>query len=161
MPLKHEKTTLKSCSYSAHTLFLQNCQLAQIQPKYQCLFHKNLPPRDFSIMALDRNGKKCRKVKNDKTYLYYNQNISVSKMGDLHILHMTYNWNIWQNHFLFYKREMSTNLSFIRCSEAAVNKKCVNVGLFTSNKDNLFSILTGMSIAGRQSGQLPTCVLAE
>ena len=26
---------------------------AQIQPKSQFLFHKNLPPRDFSIMTLD------------------------------------------------------------------------------------------------------------
>ena len=26
---------------------------AQIQPKYQFLFHKNLPPRNFSIMTLD------------------------------------------------------------------------------------------------------------
>ena len=25
---------------------------AQIQPKSQFLFHKNLPPRDFSIMTL-------------------------------------------------------------------------------------------------------------
>ena len=25
----------------------------QIQPKSQFLFHKNLPPRDFSIMTLD------------------------------------------------------------------------------------------------------------
>ena len=25
---------------------------AQIQPKYQFLFHKNLPPRDFSLMTL-------------------------------------------------------------------------------------------------------------
>ena len=25
---------------------------AQIQPKSQSLFHKNLPPRDFSIMTL-------------------------------------------------------------------------------------------------------------
>ena len=25
---------------------------AQIQPKSQLLFHKNLPPRDFSIMTL-------------------------------------------------------------------------------------------------------------
>ena len=27
---------------------------AQIQPKYQFLFHKNLPPRDISIMTLVR-----------------------------------------------------------------------------------------------------------
>ena len=27
-------------------------ELAQIQPKSQFLFHKNLPPRDFSIMSL-------------------------------------------------------------------------------------------------------------
>ena len=27
-------------------------KLAQIQPKSQFLFHKNLPPRDFSIMTL-------------------------------------------------------------------------------------------------------------
>ena len=26
---------------------------ARIQPKSQFLFHKNLPPRDFSIMTLD------------------------------------------------------------------------------------------------------------
>ena len=26
---------------------------AQIQPKSQFLFHKNLPPRDFSLMILD------------------------------------------------------------------------------------------------------------
>ena len=32
-----KKTDLKSC---------------QIQPKSQFLFHKNLPPRDFSIMTL-------------------------------------------------------------------------------------------------------------
>ena len=28
---------------------------AQIQPKSQFLFHKNLPPRDFSIMTLDKS----------------------------------------------------------------------------------------------------------
>ena len=27
-------------------------ELAQMQPKSQFLFHKNLPPRDFSIMTL-------------------------------------------------------------------------------------------------------------
>ena len=27
-------------------------KLAQIQPKSQFLFHKNLPPRDFSLMTL-------------------------------------------------------------------------------------------------------------
>ena len=27
-------------------------ELAQIQPKSQFLFHKNLPPRDFSLMTL-------------------------------------------------------------------------------------------------------------
>ena len=32
----------------------QYCQSAQIQPKSQFLFHKNLPPRDFSIMILGR-----------------------------------------------------------------------------------------------------------
>ena len=32
--------------------FFQYCQSAQIQPKPQFLFHKNLPPRDFSIMIL-------------------------------------------------------------------------------------------------------------
>ena len=32
--------------------FFQYCQLAQIQPKSQFLFHKNLPPRDFSIMTM-------------------------------------------------------------------------------------------------------------
>ena len=32
--------------------FLQYCQFAQIKPKYQFLLHKNLPPRDFSIMTL-------------------------------------------------------------------------------------------------------------
>ena len=30
-------------------LFFQWCHPAQIQPKSQILFHKNLPPRDFSI----------------------------------------------------------------------------------------------------------------
>ena len=29
---------------------------AQIQPKSQFLFHKNLPPRDFSIMTLGKAG---------------------------------------------------------------------------------------------------------
>ena len=28
---------------------------AQIQPKSQFLFHKNLPPRDFSLMTLHTN----------------------------------------------------------------------------------------------------------
>ena len=28
---------------------------AQIQPKSQFLFHKNLPPRDFSVMILGAN----------------------------------------------------------------------------------------------------------
>ena len=37
---------------SAQTLFFQYSQLAQIQPKSQFLFQKNLPPRDFSIMTL-------------------------------------------------------------------------------------------------------------
>ena len=32
--------------------FFHYCQSAQIQPKYQLLFHKNLPTRDFSIMTL-------------------------------------------------------------------------------------------------------------
>ena len=27
-------------------------ELAQMQPKSQFLFHKNLPPRDYSIMTL-------------------------------------------------------------------------------------------------------------
>ena len=39
-PWKHEKTYL----------------LTQIQPKSQFLFHKNLPPRDFSIMTLAGTG---------------------------------------------------------------------------------------------------------
>merc|ERR1711894_163891 len=30
---------------------------AQIQPKSQFLFHKNLPPRDFSLMTLVLNSK--------------------------------------------------------------------------------------------------------
>ena len=30
----------------------QYCQPAQIQPKFQFLFNKNLPPRDFSLMTL-------------------------------------------------------------------------------------------------------------
>ena len=30
----------------------QVAEPAQIQPKSQLLFHKNLPPRDFSIMTL-------------------------------------------------------------------------------------------------------------
>ena len=30
---------------------------AQIQPKPQFLFHKNLPPRDFSIMTLSSRGR--------------------------------------------------------------------------------------------------------
>ena len=29
---------------------------AQIQPKSQFLFHKNLPPRDFSLMTLPEMG---------------------------------------------------------------------------------------------------------
>ena len=32
--------------------FFQYCQSAQIKPKSQFLFHKNLPPQDFSIMTL-------------------------------------------------------------------------------------------------------------
>ena len=39
----------------AHNLprpFFQYCQLAQIKPKYQFSFHKNLQPRDFSRMTL-------------------------------------------------------------------------------------------------------------
>ena len=32
--------------------FFHYCQSAQIQPKYQLLFHKNLPTRDLSIMTL-------------------------------------------------------------------------------------------------------------
>ena len=31
---------------------LKVAEPAQIQPKYQFLFHKNLPPRDFSLMTL-------------------------------------------------------------------------------------------------------------
>ena len=34
-------------------------QLAQIQPNSQFLLHKNLPPRDFSIMTLTLHSKKC------------------------------------------------------------------------------------------------------
>jgi hypothetical protein len=33
-------------------LALKVAEPAQIQPKSQFLFHKNLPPRDFSIMTL-------------------------------------------------------------------------------------------------------------
>ena len=29
-------------------------ELAQIQPKSQFLFHKNLPPRDFSILTMSK-----------------------------------------------------------------------------------------------------------
>ena len=32
---------------------------AQIQPKSQFLFHKNLPPRDFSIITLTVNAPKA------------------------------------------------------------------------------------------------------
>ena len=39
-PQKHEKPASKFA------------KLAQIQPKSQYLFHKNLPPRDFSLMTL-------------------------------------------------------------------------------------------------------------
>ena len=38
--MKHEKPASKVA------------EMAQIQPKSQFLFHKNLPPRDFSIMTL-------------------------------------------------------------------------------------------------------------
>ena len=34
---------------------------AQIQPKSQFLFHKNLPPHDFSIMTLDLQWQKAVK----------------------------------------------------------------------------------------------------
>ena len=45
----------KPASKVAHNcpqFFFQQCKPAQIQPKSQLLFHKNLPPRDFSIMTL-------------------------------------------------------------------------------------------------------------
>ena len=35
---------------------------AQIQPKSQFLFHKNLPPRDFSIMTLGIKRGKLAKI---------------------------------------------------------------------------------------------------
>ena len=38
---------------------------AQIQPKSQFLFHKNLPPRNFSIMTLIAT---CERIKDKKTY---------------------------------------------------------------------------------------------
>ena len=37
-------------------IFFQYCQLAQIQPKSQFLFHKNCSPRDLCIMTLYRTS---------------------------------------------------------------------------------------------------------
>ena len=41
---------------------------AQIQPKSQFLFHKNLPPRDFSIMTLSEHHHRLNKKK--KCFFY-------------------------------------------------------------------------------------------
>ena len=43
--------------------------LAQIQPKYQFLFHKHLPPRDFSLMILPITVDSCRFVSNFVAFL--------------------------------------------------------------------------------------------
>ena len=47
-----KKTPSKAAHNRLKPFFFQYCQLAQIQPKSQFLFHKNLPQRDFSIMPL-------------------------------------------------------------------------------------------------------------
>ena len=44
--------------------FFQYCELDQIQSKSQFLFHKDLPPRDFSIMTLTRRGNFLRRLIN-------------------------------------------------------------------------------------------------
>ena len=46
------KKTPSKVAHSRPRLFFQNCQSTQIKPKPQFLFHKNLPPQDFSIMTL-------------------------------------------------------------------------------------------------------------
>ena len=50
---------------------------AQIQPKSQFLFHKNLPPRDFSIMTLSVN----EVMRND-----FHRIIKMEKKVTLHLL---------------------------------------------------------------------------
>ena len=52
---KLEKDGLKSCSQSAQ-MFLFCSYANRSKSKSQFLFHKNLPPRDFSIMTLTVNG---------------------------------------------------------------------------------------------------------
>ena len=51
-PRKLEKPASKVAHNRPKGFFFQYCQPAQIQPKSQLLFHKNLPPRDFFIMTL-------------------------------------------------------------------------------------------------------------
>ena len=81
--MKHEKTNLKSCSYSAQSFF-QYCQPAQNQPKSQFMFCKIANPRlmnnDFDVAYTYVNrfkkvllGKQiCRYLPTfDLTYLMY------------------------------------------------------------------------------------------
>ena len=51
-PWKHEKKQPQKLLIIGQNFVFQHFQPAQIQPKFQFLFHKNLPPRDFSIMTL-------------------------------------------------------------------------------------------------------------
>ena len=53
LPLKTWKNHSRKLLIIGPHLFFQS---AQIQPKSQFLFHENLPPRDFSIMTLNRSG---------------------------------------------------------------------------------------------------------
>ena len=52
LPLKTWKNHAQKLLMIGPNPFFQYCQSAQIQPKYKFLFHKNLLPRDFSIMTL-------------------------------------------------------------------------------------------------------------
>ena len=59
-PENMKKPPSKVAHNRPRPFFFQYCQSAQIQPKSQFLFHKNLPPRDFSIMTLEPGGSSNR-----------------------------------------------------------------------------------------------------
>ena len=46
------KKTASKVAHNRLEFFFQYCQSAQIQPRSQFLFHKNLQPREFSIITL-------------------------------------------------------------------------------------------------------------
>ena len=62
---------------------------AQIQPKFQFLFHKNLPPRDFSIMTLF--------PRNQKTIINFDsKNVQSLSLVELYAEGLTFHYTVIQ-----------------------------------------------------------------